>query len=384
MRKLLVILSLLLVLAACAPEPVEPEMADEPEMPEEPEMGETIVMGAVMPLSGDAASYGEPISQQLMLAVDNINEAGGIDGKMLEIKLEDGKCNPKDASTAATKLIDVDGVKVIFGGVCSGETLGMAPIAEQNEVVLISPSATSPDITDAGDYVFRTAPSDAYAAKVAAEKAIEMGFMKAAILHETTDYAQGLQRTFETVFEESGGEIAAVESFSTEDTDLRTQALKIKNTNADAVYVVPQTPAKGALAVKQLQEQGVEAQLFTAELLIGRDVAKENAELFEGMIGVEAAFDDEGGIASEVLAEYQSEYGEPPWPFYQAAVRDAVYVVADAVREHGYDATAIKDALYATENWEGAVGDLTFDENGDPILSFRVMEIVSGDVIEVK
>lgn len=378
------ILGVLLLLVACAPtEPVEPEMA-EPEVQEEPKMGETIVMGAVMPLSGDASSYGEPISQQLMLAVDNINEAGGIDGKMVEVKLEDGKCNPKDASTAATKLIDVDGVKVIFGGVCSGETLGMAPIVEQSEVILISPSATSPDITDAGDYVFRTAPSDAYAAKVAAEKAIEMGFTKAAILHETTDYAQGLQKTFKSVFEANGGEVAAVESFSTEDTDLRTQALKIKNTNPDAVYVVPQTPAKGTLAVKQLQEQGVEAQLFTAELLIGRDVAQENAELFDGMIGVEADFDDEGGLASEVLAEYTAEYGEPPWPFYQAAVRDALYVVADAIGEHGYDAPEIKDALYATKNWEGAVGDLTFDENGDPVLSFRVMQIVDGNVAELK
>ena len=98
-------------------------------------------------------------------------------------------------------------------------------------------------------------------------------------------------------------------------------------------------------------------------------------------IGVEADFNEEGEIASAALAAFTEEYGEPPWAFFQAAVRDAVYLVADAIEENGYDADKIKDALYATKDWEGAIGKLTFDENGDPILSFRAMKIVEGEVI---
>jgi len=374
------ILSMLLILVvACAP---APETSEAEPSDSEDSAAEKIVMGAMLPLTGDAAAYGEPLSRQLMLAVDEINEAGGIDGAMIEIRLEDSKCTPKDGANAANKLINVDGVKVIFGGACSGETLGAAPIAEEAGVLIISPSATSPDVTTAGDYVFRTAPSDAFAAKVAADKAIEMGFTKAATIHETTDYAQGLQKVFVESFEAGGGKVVVKESFSSEDSDFKTQVLKIKDAEPDVIYVAPQTPAKGILVVKQIKEQGLEQQLFTAELLIGRDVAKENAEL-ESIIGVEADFDDQGGIASEVLAAYAEEHGDAPWPFYQSAMRDAVYVVADAIGEHGYDADAIKNALYATKDWEGAVGMLTFDANGDPVLSFRTMKVAQGEVIEL-
>ncbi len=385
-KTLLAILSLALVfLVACGPAQDTAEHMDTDEPAEPMNAAEdTVTFGAIFPLTGDGAAYGEPISQQMMLAVDEINKAGGINGKMIAINLEDGKCNPKDGTTAANKLVNVDHVSVIFGGACSGETLGAASITEPAGVILISPSATSPDVTNAGDYVFRLAPSDAYAAKIAAERALEMGFKRAATIHETTDYAQGLQKVFAENFKAGGGKIVAAESFATEDSDFRTQILKIKNTNPDAIYVAPQTPAKGILAVKQIKEQGLDQQLFTAELLIGRDVAQENAEDFEGMIGVEADFDEDGELASAALGAYKAKYGEPPWAFYQSAMRDAVHLIADIVAEHSTDGDAIRDALYATDGWQGAIGPVTIDENGDPVLAFRTMKIVNGDVVRTE
>ncbi len=366
------ILSLLIILIACAP---TQEMKKE-------ETGK-IVLGAMLPLTGDGAAYGEPISRQLMLAVDEINAAGGIDGKMIEIKLEDSKCNPKDGATAASKLIDVDGVKVIFGGACSGETLGAIPIAEQAKVIIISPSATSPKITNAGDYIFRTAPSDAYAGKVAAEKALAMGFRKAAIINENGDYPQGLKDTFATVFSK-GGQVVAAESYNPDDTDFKTQILKIKDAKPDVIYVVPQAPPKGVLLIKQLKEQGVAQQLMTAEVLIGRDVVKEHGTDMEGLLGVEAKFDEKGTIASKILDAYRAKYGEPPFPFYQAAIRDAVYLVVNAIKEHGLDTEKIKEELYATKDWEGAIGKLSIDENGEPILDFSIKQVKNGRLVELK
>lgn len=343
-----------------------------------------VVLGAMFPLTGDGAAYGEPLSRQLQIAVDELNAAGGIAGKKVRIILEDSKCNPKDGANAANKLINIDKVKVIFGGACSGETLGAAPIAEQNKVILLSPSATSPDLTTAGDYIFRTAPSDANAGGVAAEVALDEGFETAAIINENTDYAQGLRRVFDKVFTEGGGKIVAVESYNPDEADFKTHILKIKEKDPDLIYIVPQAPPKGVLLIKQLHEQGLTSQLMTAEVLIGRDVVKEHGKEMEGLVGIEQAFDEKGALAQQSIGAYRTKYGEPPYPFYQAATRDALYLITDAIKEYGLDTEKIKKKLYETKDWDGAVGKLTIDEHGDALVGYSVKEVRDGKLVELE
>ena len=126
-----------------------------------------------MACSGDGAVDGIPLQRAVTLAVNEINLAGGIQGQNVEVVWEDGKCEARAATAAAQKLVTMDAVRVIFGGVCSSETLAMAPMTEGAKVILLSPSSTSPDITTAGDFVFRTAASDALAGRVAAQYAYE-------------------------------------------------------------------------------------------------------------------------------------------------------------------------------------------------------------------
>ena len=118
---------------------------------------ETFVIGALDSLTGLGESYGVPLSQTKLLAVEEINAAGGVNGRLLRLVVEDSKCTANDAITAYRRLTDVEGVKIILGSTCSSGTLGVAPLAEKDGVILLSPSSTSPDITLAGDYVFRTA-----------------------------------------------------------------------------------------------------------------------------------------------------------------------------------------------------------------------------------
>ncbi|MEK6861104.1 MAG: ABC transporter substrate-binding protein, partial [Nanoarchaeota archaeon] len=118
---------------------------------------EPIKIGFVGPLTGENANIGIPIRRGVELALEDINSAGGINGRQLVAIFEDGKCNAKDANTAGLKLIDQDKVIAIVGGTCSSETLAIAPNAESKKIPLISPSATNPKITDAGDYIFRAA-----------------------------------------------------------------------------------------------------------------------------------------------------------------------------------------------------------------------------------
>src|SRR3989338_10042895 len=283
-KQVYVILTLLvLALSACATQQQAEEQEQSDSQKQQTQPQGTYKIGVMYPLTGDGASYGLPIQRTTKIAIDEINAKGGVNGRKLEAIYEDGKCNPKDGNAAAQKLVNIDKVEVIIGGVCSGETLGAAPIAEENKVALISPSATSPDITNAGDFIFRLAPSDAFAGIVAAEYASkDLKTSKAAIISETTDYAQGLRNVFKSYFEDLGGEIVADETYNPEDTDFRTQVTKVKAANPDIIYLVPQAPQKGLLLVKQIKEAGLkQQQLLTAEVIIGqRDMIKENAADF--------------------------------------------------------------------------------------------------------
>lgn len=369
----------LFLIAACAPQqPVQGE--------EKKELVGTYKIGVMYPLSGDAAAYGIPIQRTTKIAADEINAKGGVNGRKIELIYEDSKCNPKDGNGAAQKLVNIDKVKVIIGGVCSGETLGASPITETNKVILISPSATSPDITKAGDFVFRVAPSDAFAGVVASNYAFkDLKAKKAGIISETTDYAQGLRRVFKENFAKLGGEIVADETYNPENTDFRTQVAKVKVANPDVVYLLPQAPAKGVLLVKQLKEAGVKQQLLTAEVIIGRNVVKDNAAELGGLIGIEQKFDEKNPKAAALMAKYRQEAKEePPFPGYMSGAYDIVYLLADAIGKYGYDGEKIRDYLYAVKDYDGAAGRITIDENGDPIMEYSILQVKNGQVASVK
>ena len=382
MKKTILTLSVVLIifLFGCAPTQPGVTVTGVTVTEPTPTVG-TVKLGVMMPLTGDAAAYGNPIFASTQIAVDEINAQGGINGKQIELIVEDSKCNPKDGATAAQKLVNVDKVVAILGGVCSGETLGAAPIAEAAKVIMLSPSSTSPDITNAGDFIFRTAPSDALAGKIAADVAYNtLNARTAAIITETQDYPQGLRRVFKKNFEKLGGTVAIDEAFNSEATDFRTLVLKVKDANPDVIYVVPQAPAKGVLIVKQIKEAGLETQLLTAEGLIGRDVIKENPEDLEGMIGVEAYFDESNPKAIAVLGEYTKRTGEePPFPAFMAAAYDNVYLIKKAM-EQSETPEGMRDFLYSVKDWQGALGKLTIDQNGDPILKYSVQKVTSGKV----
>ncbi len=364
----------LLLLAACAQEAVQSTPAKEPVV---------IKIGALLPLSGDAAAYGTEFQRIADIALEEINAQGGVNGNKLEIIYEDSKCNPKDGATAAQKLIDVDKVKVILGGACSGETLGAAPIAEQAKVIMLSPSASSPDITNAGDFIFRTNPSDAYAGKIAAEKTIRMGFKKVAIIHETTDYAQGLKKVFEETFRNKGGEVATIEKYGSDENDFKTQLSKIKASNPEAVYIVTQSPNKAGLILKQMKQIGLNKQVIMDAVMI-RGTLKDSTDLLEGVVGVEPKFDQNGSVAKTLFDKYHAKYGNETFGFYDAATYDAVYLIAEGLGKHGDNTEAFRDFLYATKNRPGAIGDITFDKNGDLITKFSVTQVKNGKLEEIE
>ena len=220
-------------------------------------------IGAMHALTGVAESYGNPILQAMTLAVEEINEGGGVNGRMLALIPEDSKCAAQDAITAYNKLTDVDSVKIILGTTCSGAMLGAAPLAEAEGVVMLSPSATSPDIATAGDYIFRTAINDNQLGVDTGNTMWADGVRNIATINETTDYAEGARRTTVAQFESLGGSVVAEESYASEVTDFRSQLTKLVAASPEAIYLASQGEFAGGTIVKQARELGYEGPIYS-------------------------------------------------------------------------------------------------------------------------
>ncbi|MEK7615453.1 MAG: ABC transporter substrate-binding protein, partial [Patescibacteria group bacterium] len=242
-----------------------------------------IIMGASAPLSGDQVAFAT-MRTATDLAVEEINANGGVKGHQLQIIWEDDKCNPQDGTSAAQKLVEVDKVHFIIGTVCSGATLAEAAITEPAKVLLFSAAASSPDLTTAGDYVFRTYPSDGVGGKVLAKYSYnELKKMKLAMLSEQVDYTQGLRKTMSETFKALGGEVVADENYNAGDTDFRTQLLKMKESGADIVFVNANGPVPGTLILKQMNVAGLKVLTVVNDSLISADAISKNRGLYEGV-----------------------------------------------------------------------------------------------------
>ncbi len=328
-----------------------------------------IKIGFIAPLTGDAAVYGEPIRNVTKIAVDEINAAGGIDGRMLEVIYEDGKCNGSDAVSAAQKLINIDGVKIIIGGFCSSESLAVEPITTAAGVFLISAGSSSPDLTGISDFFARTCPSDTAQGEALADIARnDKKWAKVAVIQEQTDYAMGLYNSFNKSFTALGGTTIREELPSTQ-TDFRTPLTKLKSANPDALFLSVQTVAMGQKIIQQLQDLGWDVPLFISDSVLGdTETIAKNAVQLEGVIGVEFSVDPTNEKFKKLIAKYQELYGtEMPYQSYGQTEYDVVYLIADAITSVGYDADKVSDWVLGIKGWNGASGSVTIGENGDRV-----------------
>lgn len=327
-----------------------------------------IRVGFVGPLTGNAAAFGLPIQKSVMLAEEEINRNGGIHGKRIKVIYEDGKCDPKEAVTAIQKLINVDHIVMSIVS-CSGEVLAVAPIVNEKHIPIISPIASVPDITTkGGEYTFRLYPSDALAGKVAAQYATEdLHAKKVAVISENTDYAQGLRGAFTTSFKSAGGEVAFDEVFNSGTIDFRTLALKIKDAQVDAIYVVPQTPTSGIIVVKALKDQGLTQPLLTGEALIGDAIVKDNKGVLEGIRSFDVYFDEQSAGRKHLVEAFRQKFQEElAFPSLMMDGYTSLYLVKEMLEKQGEDGQKIQQGLATLTHWKGgALDDVTFDQYGD-------------------
>ncbi len=337
-------------------------------------------IGAMDALTGVGESYGNPILNAKLLAVEEINAAGGINGQMLEIIPEDSKCAAQDAITAYNKLTDVDGVKIILGTTCSGAMLGAAPLAEREGVIMLSASATSPDIAGAGDFIFRTAINDLQLGVDTGNTLIADGIHHLATITESTDYAEGARRTTVARLEELGGHVVAAESYASEVTDFRSQLTKLINANPDGIFLAAQGEFSGGTIVKQLRDLGYEGPIYSEVVPTQPEALEIAGDAATGLKAIVPNPDLQTQVGKDFLTNYEARFGTvPSLPWFQGSAYDDVFIIAECLGRTGddQDSAGIRDCLYGL-SWSGAIGDdYTFDSNGDVAgLSNVVIEIL--------
>lgn len=353
--------------------------------------GDTIKIGVSYELSGAVATYGDDSVKGIEMAIEEINAAGGVNGKQIEAVKYDTKSEPAEATTLATKLMTQDKVVTIIGPATSGSFKATIPVANQNKVPVVSGSATANDVTVANgklqEFAFRTCFSDSYQGSAMANYAAEKLSAKTAVVikDNSSDYAKGLSENFQTTFTEAGGQILGEESYVAGDTDFQAILTRIKSKSFDVIYL-PGYYSEVGLIVKQAREMGIIAPILGGD---GFDSPK----LLE--LGGAAALNDvyftnhysaidEDKVVQDFIANFKSKYNTDPGAF-SALGYDTAYFVAKAI-ENAEEVTGegVKASMENTKDFSGVTGEFSVDpETHEPIKTALVIKLENGEQASV-
>lgn len=342
-----------------------------------------IVIGEYGSLTGAEATFGVSTHNGIMLALDEINGAGGIDGRKIRVITEDDQSKAEEAANAVTKLINQNRVVAIIGEVASSNSLAAAPICQANKVPMITPSSTNPKVTEVGDYIFRMCFIDPYQGEAMANYLFkQQGMKRAAILIDNkSDYSTGLAAFFERTFLANGGQIVAKASYAKGDSDFRSQLTSIKAANPEVLFVPGYYNDIGQIAI-QARDLGMR------QPLAGGD-GWESPKLIEiGGKALEGCFysnhyhvDDPSPAVREFVQKYEERFGAKP-DSLAALGYDSMKVLADSIKRAGTtDGPKLRDAIAATQGYSGVTGTVNLGPDRNPIgKKLVVLEIKDGQL----
>ncbi|MEK4630403.1 MAG: ABC transporter substrate-binding protein [Solibacillus sp.] len=349
--------------------------------------GDVIKIGANLELSGGVASYGSSINDGAKLAVEEINAAGGIDGKKIKLVAVDNKSETAEATAAATRLAEQEKVVAMLAPATSGNSVATVQIAKQHKVPIVTASGTAPNVTvnddgSVNEYAFRTCFIDPFQGTVAANFATnELGVKNVAIFADNaSDYAKGLAASFKETVEANGGTVVAEEAYVAKDVDFKSQLTNIKGKNPDFIFI-PGYYEEVGLIVKQARELGINAPLMGADgwdspTLV--DLAGAEA-LNNTFITNHYSSEDPDAKIQGFVEAFKAEYNQAPNAFH-ALGYDSIYFIVDAIKRVDGEITgeAIQKQLAATKDISLITGTFSVDENHNPVKSATVLEFVDG------
>ncbi len=340
---------------------------------------EEIRIGFMTDLSGPASAYGLEIQRGAQLAIDDIKKQN--EDIKLDVIFEDDKCSGLEGATIANKFINIDKLKVTGGTVCSTVAMSIAPIMEENKVIHLATGASSPELSEAGDYIFRVWPSDDFEAIVLAEHvSSKLNIKNIGILCVNSEFAGPLKDAFSQKFKEKGGNILGLETYNVNEKDFKTQLSKLTTKNIEAIYLIT-NPPELPIILKQIKELNFEGDILSygpavqAEGVI--DSAKENIE------GLYYAHPDQRD--SEWFRQQYSSFYDAQPGLGAGVGYDTLMLLYKASSKCGSDdSKCVKEFLYNIKNYAGASGKISFDENGDVFIPAVIKQIKNGKPVVIQ
>lgn len=330
-----------------------------------------IKLGAILQLTGSGAAWGENAQKGATLAIEEINQQGGILGKQLEITFEDDQTNAKAAVSALRKL-NSQNIKLILGPSWSRQGLATAPIACQEEVVMISPSLGVAEFNEACDFLFNLWPHDAELSKTLGKNIFEQGFRKIAILGSLEVWEMEQANAVKRGFEEAGGEVVVFELVQAEQKEFRTEAAKIKASDAEAVVLT--NYAFMHLAAKQIKGMNIDLPFFAVLIDEDRITGAEGA--FEGTVVITAFTPNESFVE-----KFRAKYGTQPDIGADTSYDVVKLFVAAIKNTDSTDPVKVKEYLNSLKKVNGASGKLTFDNQGSVTKEVQFKEVKNNKLV---
>lgn len=361
----------------------------------------TIKLGVYGSLTGTTATFGKSTLNGAKLAIDQLNDAGGIGGKKIEIFSEDDQSKAEEAATAVQKLINQDHVVALIGEVASSRSLAAAPIAQSNGVPMISPSSTNPEVTKKGNFIFRACFLDEFQGRVMARYAADsLKIRRTAILKDIkNDYSVGLAQFFVDEYKARGGSIVGEQAYNEGDSDFRSQLTALKANNPEAIFVPGYYTEVGSIA-RQARELGIAAPLLGGDGWVSDQLLAIGGEALNGSYySNHFALDQPSPGLQKFFADYKAKYGSNPDAIAGLAY-DATNLVVDALKRlQASDAAAfealdasksgdaaaqkaarskLRDLINGVKDFPGITGVITFDADRNPVKPAVVIKIDAG------
>jgi branched-chain amino acid transport system substrate-binding protein len=341
---------------------------------------DVIKIGEFASMTGSEATFGQSSHDGTQLAVDDLNAAGGVLGKKMELHMEDDQSQAGQPATVVRKLISSDGVVAMLGEVASSRSLEAAPICQENKIPMISPSSTNPKVTEVGDYIFRVCFIDPFQGTVMANFSLNTLHLKnvAVLTDVKSDYSVGLAKFFKQSFIAGGGKIAAEQNYSGGDKDFNAQLTAIKAQNPDGIFV-PGYYTEVGLIILQARQLGLNVPIF------GGDGWESPALIAIGGAATEGCYysthfspQDTSPAVQNFVKEFKAKYNETP-DAMAALGYDSAMILAAAMKTAGTtDGAKVRDALAAEKNFPGVTGNITMDANRNASKPAVILEIKNG------
>lgn len=380
---ILLVLSLILSLAACGGSKSEAP-APAADAPAASDSSEPIVIGSISPNTGGLAAYGIGITTGIELAVEEINAAGGILGRQVKVITTDDQGDPTECLNAFNSLV-AQGVGLVIGSATSGCTSAITDAANEEEVCLISPTATADSLTTEDDYIFRACYADSFQGAIAAAYAKKSGCEKVGVVYCAADvYSKGLYDSFSTACAGYGVEVAAAESTASMDVqDFTNQFAAMVTAGVDLVYAPFYYDVIGPYIVPQARAAGYDGIIMGADGYDGvPDYVVEGADLsaFNGIYWTNHYYPgDTSEKVTSFVSAYEAKFGSTPSAF-SATGYDCVYMYKAAIEAAGTDeASAVRDALADTSAvYECVTGTFSLDSSGTPVKGAAIISFADG------